>query len=282
MEYKARYSIGEMSKICNISKKALRYYDQINLISSQRQDYNNYRYYTLKSLLTVPVIKFYKQMGFKLDEMRSFIEGDSKNIYRNIQKSFLAKIEELEQEQETLRRKHISVKDWYELIQEAELVIENGICEVSMKYLDPVDVLFHKQHFENDIEASIINIDFTNYVEELGNEITGPVLHHFSSHTKRVSNTAQPIRVLQRALMPVPDEACTKFGGFMVASCYHIGPHDNINETYNKIFRWAHKHDYVLEDDCYERYVTDYWTTKKSSKFVTEVIIKAQRRGSTL
>ena len=282
MEYKARYSIGEMSRICNISKKALRYYDQIDLITSKRQDYNNYRYYTLDSLLTVPIIKFYKQMGFKLDEMKTFIEGEEANIYTSIEQSFRAKIKELEQEQEELRRKHASVKDWRELIVEAKTVIKNNINEVSVKYIEPVDLLYLDQHFDNNIEAAIINIDFTNHVEKVENEITGPVIIKFSSHKKRMYKTDQRIRVLQKTLIPCKEEETKQMGGCMVASCYHIGPHEEIEATYRKISRWAKQNDYILGKESYERYVTDYWTTKKRTKFVTEVMIPATRRDSDL
>lgn len=42
MKAKNRYSIGDVSRMCNISKKALRYYDKIGLIHSKREDFNNY------------------------------------------------------------------------------------------------------------------------------------------------------------------------------------------------------------------------------------------------
>jgi Predicted transcriptional regulators len=77
MKYKERYSIGDMSRVCNKSKKALRYYDKIGLISSQRQDYNNYRYYRRDSLLTVPVIRYYKQMGLMIFQEQAF-DDDTK------------------------------------------------------------------------------------------------------------------------------------------------------------------------------------------------------------
>ncbi|MEI3503588.1 MAG: MerR family transcriptional regulator [Anaerovoracaceae bacterium] len=58
------YSIGEVSRICNVSKKALRFYDKINIISP---DYiceeNKYRYYNKETLLMVPVIKYFKADG---------------------------------------------------------------------------------------------------------------------------------------------------------------------------------------------------------------------------
>ena len=64
------YSIGEVSRICNVPKKALRFYDKINIISP---DYicekSKYSTITGETLLLVPVIKYFKQMGFRLEEI---------------------------------------------------------------------------------------------------------------------------------------------------------------------------------------------------------------------
>ncbi|WP_291325579.1 MerR family transcriptional regulator [Desulfovibrio sp. UCD-KL4C] len=280
METKNRYFIGDMSKICNISKKTLRYYDTINLIPSHRHDYNNYRYYTHDALLAVPVIKYYKQMGFTLDEMKEFIEGSGSNVFKSLQKSFVSKINELKKEQEKLRRKHVSVKDWYTLILEAEMVIDNNIKEVSVKYVDPSNLIFFDQEFDNDIKSSIINLEFTQHVEDLENEITGPVIINFSSLNDRIENINQPVKILQKTLMPCKEENQFEFGGNMMVSCYHIGPHEEIHTTYQKICRWASHNGYILGEGSYERYITDYWTTQNTSKFVTEILIETSRVGT--
>ncbi|UZP66769.1 MerR family transcriptional regulator [Desulfovibrio mangrovi] len=281
MKSKIKYSIGDVSRICNISKKALRYYDNIDLITSQRQDYNNYRYYTYESLLAVPVIKYYKQMGFKLEEMRDFIEGKTtSNVYKAIKSSFTSKIEELEKLQEDIRRQYVSVKDWYDLISEAEMVLENDIREVSIKFVESSEYMFQEQEFDNDIKGAIINIEWTNYVESQNNEITGPVILNFSSLKSRMQNKPQHIRILQKTLMPAPETTRVKLGGYLMASCYHIGTHDTLHETYSKICRWANKFGYALGEETYERYVTDYWTTRNDSQFVTEILIKATRQGA--
>ncbi|WP_136805646.1 MerR family transcriptional regulator [Desulfosediminicola flagellatus] len=282
MKKKNQYFIGDMSRICNLSKKALRYYDQINLIPSHRDDCNNYRFYTDEAVLAVPVIKYYKQMGFTLEEMKEFIEGNNANVFRSIQHSFQDKIKELGKDQEEIRRKYVSVKDWYELIMEAETVIDNDIREVSVKFVEPANILFQNQVFDNDIKSSIINLEFTRHVEKLNNEITGPVIINYSSSKDRINNIEQNVRILQRTIMPCPDENQYEFGGQLMASCYHIGSHDNIHETYVKIERWARDNRYVLGEESFERYVTDYWTTSNTSKFVTEILIKASRPDLTI
>lgn len=282
MKYRGRYSIGDMSRICNISKKTLRYYDDIGLIASQRQDYNNYRYYTGESLLNIPIIKYYKQMGFTLDEMRSFIEGDVPNVYRAIKTSFRAKVKELELKRELLRRNCQSVNDWHDLIHEAEIVIDHNVQEPAIRYVEESELIFQEQIFDGDLKASITNIDFTNFLEEIGNEITGPVILNFSSLCDRVHNRQQTIRIMQKPLMPCPDENKIIFGGHMMATCYHIGPHETLGETYKKICTWVNSRPYTLSDFSYERYVTDYWTTKNSSLFVTEVMIKVSRKTDSI
>ncbi|MCG8565390.1 MAG: MerR family transcriptional regulator [Desulfobacterales bacterium] len=275
MKYKERYSIGEVSRHCNISKKALRYYDKIGLVSSQRAFENNYRYYSNESLLALPVIKYYKQMGFTLDEMREFIEG---NVYKVIKRTFESKIKELEVTQEEIQRKYLSVKDWYDLILEAEMVIDNQIGEVAVKFVESGEYLFQDQRFKNRIKESIINIEFTNYVEQVANEITGPVMIRFSSVEDRMEEREQEVKILQRTLKPCKEEDSTSFGGCLVASCYHIGAHENIRDTYEKIRQWARHHEYVLARESVERYVTDYWTTRNARQFVTEVMIPVSRK----
>ncbi|QJB57080.1 GyrI-like domain-containing protein [Pseudodesulfovibrio sp. zrk46] len=277
MKPKGQIFIGDMSKICNISKKALRYYDEIGLIPSQRHDYNNYRYYTYESQLCVPVIKYYKQMGFTLDEMKEYIEGNTTNVYRSLQRSFQAKAEELEEQQEAIRRKQVAIMDWSHLIQEAENVIDHDVTEPSVKYVEASQLLFMDQTFEDDMRGSIINIEFTNYVESLGNEITGPVLINFSSISDRVEGLDQPVKILQKTLIPTKPEHTYTMGGKTMLSCYHIGNHEDLGETYEKMRRWARQHQYNVSEESFERYVTDYWTTNNSAKHVTEILIEVSR-----
>lgn len=279
MQNKTRYSIGDMSSICNISRKTLRYYEELGLISSTRNDFNNYRYYTDDALLAIPVIKYYKQMGFTLEEMRAFIDGQDTGMYRTIRTSFQAKIRDLDKEQEEIHRRYLAVRDWHDLIVEAEMVMDHGIQDVAIKYVEAAAHVFLEQDFEDDIRAAVINIAFTNYVEQLGNEVSGPVILNFSSHAARVEGETQKIRILQKTLLPCPAEQTATIGGCMMVTCYHIGPLETIGDTYAKVTRWAQRHGYILGEESCERYVADYWTTKNSAQFVTEVMIQATRRN---
>ena len=89
------YSIGEVSKLCNISTKALRFYDKIGVIAPDEVGENGYRYYTLDTILRIPILKYYKQMGFRLEEMQGLVKGGD---YYVVGSCFRSKINELREQ----------------------------------------------------------------------------------------------------------------------------------------------------------------------------------------
>ena len=269
------YSIGEVSKICNVSKKALRFYDEIGIISPDMvSESTHYRYYSRKSLLNLTIVKYHKQMGFKLEEMRSLLNSEE---YRIIERGFLEKINELQDEQMAVNIKLTSVTDWYHLLVEAQTVIENDVRDVSVKFIPPKEFGYMDQDYiEDDMEA-IINLDWTDYLESIGNDITGAVSIAYPSWRDRLSGACQKMRIMQEMILPAKPEQLVQMGGEMMLSCYHIGPHETIGETYAKMEQYAEEHGYKLAEDSWERYVTDCWTTNNTDMYVTEVRIGASR-----
>ena len=104
------YYIGKVEKICKISKKTLRYYDKVGVLSPDVvHDENGYRYYSKDNMLSIPVIKYYKQSGFKLEEIKNLIyECECSEIEEN----FREKIKELEEVERNLNLKKKSIIDW--------------------------------------------------------------------------------------------------------------------------------------------------------------------------
>ena len=68
-------SIGEFSKICGVSQKTLRYYDEIGLIKpNEINPKNNYRYYSINQLEKMLFIMKLKSYSFSLDEIKELID----------------------------------------------------------------------------------------------------------------------------------------------------------------------------------------------------------------
>lgn len=276
MKKQELYSIGEVSKICNISKKALRFYDKIGIISPDVvSEENNYRFYSKDTLLLVPVVKYFKQMGFKLEEMKEFLQGSS---YESHERGFYHKIEDLKEQENQIHMSYISVQDWYKLVLEAESVIKNNATEVSVKFTDSFETCYLEQEFNQNYKESIINIEWTNFLEENRQAITGAVHLMFSNFREKNEGKPSKCRVFQRCITKCDNVPTMRVGNDMVISCYHIGSHETLNATYDKMLAWADEHGYICSEESIERYVTDYWTIQDSDEFVTEVMIKVSRK----
>ena len=162
------YTIGEVSKLCNVSAKALRFYDKIGMIAPDKISESGYRYYSLDTILSIPIVKYYKQMGFRLEEMQGLVNGDN---YYVVEGSFHNKINELWEQEHAIHNSYIAVKEWYELIQEAKAVRLNKAQEVGMRYVAAEDMCCLEQEFEYHYMDSIINISWVNYLDSVKNEI---------------------------------------------------------------------------------------------------------------
>lgn len=72
------YTIGEVSKIVNISPNALRYYDEIGLLRPCLiQSTNQYRYYSDDQIKEIIFILELKQYGFSLEEIKLLLQDRS-------------------------------------------------------------------------------------------------------------------------------------------------------------------------------------------------------------
>ena len=87
--------IGEISKLCNIPIKTLRYYEEEKLITPVEVDfYSGYRHYDEKNIERIYQIQFLKGLGFSLKEIRAFDEN-----------SFQEKVKEIKNEIAELKNK---------------------------------------------------------------------------------------------------------------------------------------------------------------------------------
>ena len=72
------YKIGELSKLCNISVKTLRYYDAEGLLVPDEIDqFTGYRYYSASKLADCYRIIALKELGFSLEEIKAQLTADS-------------------------------------------------------------------------------------------------------------------------------------------------------------------------------------------------------------
>lgn len=270
------FSIGEVSKICNISTKTLRYYDQIGILSPDVvSETNGYRYYSQKTLLLVPVVKYYKQMGFKLEEMQGAVEGDA---YYYLEQDFRNKIEELKDREREIHNCYISVNDWYKMLEEARLVRQNRVQDVMIKFVQGQTYCFQEQDFNYNYLKSIINVEWVNYLDTIENQITGEVILSYASYKDKMSGKSKRVKIMQKPVRTCqPGTNKLTLDNSLYISSYHIGPLETLDQEYEKIEKWAQERGYECSGECYERHLVDYWATRNPEEFVTEIMLPVQK-----
>lgn len=279
------YLIGEVAQLGGISQRTLRHYDDLGLIEPDRIGENKYRYYSLETILRIPVINYLKMAGFSLEEISEIFQsgdfGDIKSRLRN-------RSDEYGRELRRISECRAAIEDWITLIDEANYVLSVRPIEVSLKYLPPAEYLSMPYRFWGNFADAVINLKFTSFVEEHDNVITGPVILHRLSleplardgeggATSVEGNHEADVLVLQRALRPIdPSNRFDRAGG-MFLSTYHTGSFDTLEEAYRRLFAYARERGYRPAGTSYERYVTDYWTTYNSDLFVAEILLPVER-----
>ena len=72
------YKIGELSRLCQLPVKTLRYYDSIGLLVPDEVDsFTGYRYYSAAKIADCNRIVALKELGFSLDEVRAYLHSES-------------------------------------------------------------------------------------------------------------------------------------------------------------------------------------------------------------
>ncbi|MBQ3421288.1 MAG: MerR family transcriptional regulator, partial [Romboutsia sp.] len=72
---KKYFSIGEMSKLYNISIETLRHYDRIGILKPEYiNEKTGYRYYSTKNFIALDLIKNFKAIGLSLEEIKEIKE----------------------------------------------------------------------------------------------------------------------------------------------------------------------------------------------------------------
>lgn len=269
---KKLYSIGEASRICHVSTKTLRFYDKIGVVTPDYvSNENGYRYYSDVTLLKIPVIKYYKQMGFKMEEMVGILNGEP---YQGMEENFRKKILELTRVEQQIHNSFVAVNDWYELIREAKMVSMQKVHPVSIKYIPTQEYAYMDQRFDYNYRESLINIPWTDYLSSMKCSITGPVIIEYPSVRDKMNGYCRSSRIMQKIVGICDSQTnISVMEGQLVASIYHVGGYDTIAESYQKILDYTEEQGYVCGEKTIERYVLDYWTSEILDEFVTEIII---------
>ncbi len=79
------YTIKQLADLANVSRRTLRYYDQIDLLKPTAVADNKYRYYDQTAVLRLQQIRFYQELDFSLEQIREILDKSDFNTLHSLQ-----------------------------------------------------------------------------------------------------------------------------------------------------------------------------------------------------
>jgi DNA-binding transcriptional MerR regulator len=165
-------SIGEFSKICEVSTKTLRYYDEIGLINPDEiNPENGYRYYSIRQLKKMLFINHLKSYHFSLEEIKAILELNEDQSEEKLMFALNGKRREI---QEKLNAFEYTLKQMSNDI----LNLEKGIpimsyldnIEVQLVETKPLNILYTRQMMSSDDYAAGYGKYFSRLYEKIATE----------------------------------------------------------------------------------------------------------------
>jgi DNA-binding transcriptional MerR regulator len=85
-------SIGDFSKQTGFSNKALRLYEDKGLLVPHARSENQYRYYQAEQIQIAKKIRYYKDLGFSLDQIKTILQKISEDTLKEFLEARLQEI----------------------------------------------------------------------------------------------------------------------------------------------------------------------------------------------
>lgn len=250
---KKYFSIGQMSKLHNISVQTLRHYDKLDLLKpSYTNSSSGYRYYSTRDFLTMDLIKQCKDMGLSLEEIKDVIDNYTSlesisDILANQRKIVDNKIKELE----SIKYKINSLED------KIRTALDININQVFIKENEERKFLKYKyierytEEFEMSLRAILLDVE-ENY-RDSNTEIV------FTTSYEAIKNANQVL--YKNVMIHVEDELDYNKDNLVTLpkgkylTLYFDDKYSKAYNYYSLLIEYINKHNIKIKGDFREIYI---------------------------
>lgn len=268
------FTIGEISKLFNINKKTLRYYDEIDLFKPSYVDKNNkYRYYSIDQFECLETIQYMKELGLTLNKIKYHLNTLNLNSiidsleYQN--QIIEEKIDELKNMQHSINKKISQIKD------ATQRDILNQIRELDFNQRCVIE--YREKISYKDVELLVRKLaQVSSYKVCLTYGDVG-----ISVSKKNLEN--QFYEEYDSAFMMVEEGLYEKelikiFPKAKYLSIRYNGYHEDAPKYYKKLRKYIDENNYEIIDDSIEIQLVDPSLITCESEMVTEIQIPVRRK----
>lgn len=270
------YSIGEFSKIGQISAKTLRYYDEIGLLCPAYVDRETrYRYYTEDQVDQLMLIAELKTYDLRLEQIKAIMESKDTGLLERFLK---ARIEQLNSQiTEQIRLRQYIEKKVYELQSGGRIMEQRRELIVETREFKAVWVMSRAAVIEitqiGNVTGGVFEEIFKN-----GLRPAGPVMTFY------LDREFQPEHAHVEVCVPIePVEGMERIQGVkllnpgLCAFCLYGGAYSQMGMAYAAVMKWIEENGYKISCAPFDVYLNDPRQVKDPAELLTEVWFPIQK-----
>ena len=278
-----KFSIREVSEICNIPSKTLRYYDEIALVVPEfRDESSRYRYYGKDQIITLCIIRKLRKMGFGLKAIQCIISG---NTATDLERNIETKLDEIAEEINSLERTYYSMKAFMERLKTGVdlLTIKEPmeVEDVAIETIRPTNLVYTRKTMANYANAEVSLdrwVELSNLCDELDLKSDGSyIVTYHSNPLEQFLYTDTDIEFG----ISVEDVGEAKefrtFGNFTAATAIHLGNYADIMQTHVRLVQWINKNQYKIVGPVSEEFIISPLDINNINEHVTKIIIPVEK-----
>ncbi|HEV3342421.1 MAG TPA: MerR family transcriptional regulator [Pirellulales bacterium] len=262
------FTIGELSKLTQLSVKTLRFYHEQGLLIPACVDPDSgYRYYDTRHVETARAIVYLRSLEFPLSEIKQLLDSQDDD-------DLLALLERQQAGvQERIKRLRKAAKSLNQFIADERKArnMTQTTNDVHEKDLQPclVGGIRTKGRYRD------CGPLFGRLGRSLGRHICGsPLLLHYDDEYREEDADFEACMPVRQAVK-VPEISVRELAGGRCVSLVHRGPYDQLGHSYAAIFKYIHDRKYRVLSPTREVYLKGPGMIFKGNpeKYLTEIQI---------
>lgn len=270
-----KLKIGEFSQLMQVTVKTLRHYEQIGILKPCEVDqWTGYRYYKLEQMQQLQSIRYLKDVGFSLDEIREMMENNS--LVPGIEQ-LESKIHACEEELKILlaRRERL-----HQMVDSQRKL--NSMDKISIQELPEIIVASHRETIPNyeAVGPMCVNV-IGPEMQRLGCKCPPPGYCFTIEHNKEYSPTDIDIEYCEQVEEMGTDSEIIQFkklDAVKSALCYkHYGPYDRFYQSYTEVFKYIEKDGYRIAGNPRCCYVDGIWNQEDPEKWLSIIQVPVEK-----
>ena len=262
------FKIGEFASINKVTVQALRYYDNLELLTPIKIDEaTGYRYYSAKQINKLNRIIEYKKIGFSLKEIKYIFESNLN--HEDLVRMF--RLKEVETKQEIVNAK-LRLSRIESSIKSINTEVKSMKYEVIVKETDELKVATLRDYISEYTNQGHLWEELVEHIEKYKVKIESPcmVIYHPSDNNQGLID-AEVIEPIKGSL-PCTERIMVKtLKKEKVASITHIGSNTTLNNAYKALAEWIELNNKKICGPQRELYKVGEWITEDENQFVTEI-----------